>query len=272
MTASTRRQKSAVRDVADALRRDAIDRAYGELLGSEDDLIRRYGVSRPTLRQAVALVCQENLLRVRRGVGGGYFACRPDVRAVAHVAAVFLRSRKTRMLEVIQAVEPMRVELATLAASCPDPAARDRLRLFVERERSISDDALRYKDFVRYEHEFGDILADMSGNQVIALFLDILYDFSTMLDRGQDIYINRPDRVNEYRAKRNRLAEAVLEGDVEVTIVAARRCAMNISEWMMEGLNEENGRSDLLHLSGDEPTPPPRLASPPRMAAKRAPV
>ena len=217
------RKPSAVREAADALRRDAIDRQDGELLGAEEDLIRRYGVSRPTLRQAAALVCQENLLTVRRGVGGGYFASRPDSRAVAHMAAVYLRTRQTSVTEVIRAVEPIRIELAKLAAAGDNEAAREEMRQFLAHDREISNEQLRFRDFLRSEREFGRILGEMSGNTVISLFLHILYDFSGMLGRNEDIYINRPDRVGEYRDKRNRLAEALIEGDEELAVVAAKR-------------------------------------------------
>ena len=46
---------SIVRRVADAIRRDALQLTEGQLLGSEDELILRYSVSRPTLRQAADL-------------------------------------------------------------------------------------------------------------------------------------------------------------------------------------------------------------------------
>jgi DNA-binding FadR family transcriptional regulator len=243
------RRPSAVREAADALRRDAIGREDGELLGAEEDLIRRYGVSRPTLRQAAALVAQENLLRVKRGVGGGYFASRPDSRAVAHMAAVYLRTRHTTVTEVIRAVEPIRIELAKLAASGDNEAAREEMRQFLAREREISNEQLRYRDFLRSEREFGRILGEMSGNKVISLFLLILYDFSGMLGRSEDIYINRPHRVGEYREKRNRLAEALLEGDPELAVVAARRCAMNATEWLLEDLGIQSASSAFGHLA-----------------------
>jgi DNA-binding FadR family transcriptional regulator len=269
--AKAARKPSAVRAAADALRRDAIDREDGELLGAEEDLIRRYGVSRPTLRQAAALVAQENLLRVKRGVGGGYFVSRPDSRAVAHMAAVFLRTRQTRVSEVIGALAPVRIELAKLAAAGTNVEAREEMRQFLAQERAIPDDQIRYRDFLRSEREFGRILGELGGNQVISLFLDILYDFSGMLGRGEDIYVNRPDRVNEYRDKRNRLAEAIIEGDVELSIVAARRCALVAQDWILKDLGRQSTSSAFLHLAGEtEARAAPAPAKPRKAATTRA--
>lgn len=245
------RKPSAVRAAADALRRDAIDRDDGDLLGAEEDLIRRYGVSRPTLRQAAALVAQENLLKVKRGVGGGYFASRPDSQAVAHMAAVYLRTRQTRVSEVISAVAPIRIELCKLAAASDNAAAREEMRRFLEKEREVPHDQLRYRDFLLGEREFGRILEEMSGNRVVSLFLEILYDFSSMLGRGEDIYVNRPDRVAEYREKRNRLAEALIEGDVELAVVAAKRCAMTSTDWMLEDAERGPGAGAFIRLAGE---------------------
>src|ERR1700742_5135849 len=92
-----RQPSAAVRQVVEGLRAQSLQCAEGEMLGSEDDLLARYRVSRPTLRQAAALVTQEQLLQVRRGVRGGYIARRPTSRAVAHMAAIYLRTRDTSL-------------------------------------------------------------------------------------------------------------------------------------------------------------------------------
>jgi DNA-binding FadR family transcriptional regulator len=201
------------------------------------------------LRLAAALVAQENLLKVKRGVGGGYFASRPDSRVVAHIAAIYLRTRETRVSEVIRSVEPIRVELAKLAAASDNETARDEMRRFVARERETTDGEHAYREFLRSEREFGNLLGKMAGNGVISLFQLILFHFSGMLGRDEDIYINRPNRVEEYRQMRNRLADAVIEGDAQMAAVAAQRCAQKASEWLLEDLGSQSSNSAFMHLA-----------------------
>jgi GntR family transcriptional repressor for pyruvate dehydrogenase complex len=269
-------RRSIVRRVADAIRRDALERAEGDLLGSEDDLILRYGVSRPTLRQAAALVAQENLVVVKRGVGGGYFVRRPDSQAVAHVAAVFLRSRSTRVDEIIQALAPIRIELAKQASRSTDPELRGRLRRFLEQEEQREQ--VSFGEFLRSEREFGRLISELSGNQVISLFLEILYDCTAMLSRDEDIFRNHPERVAEYRGKRMRMAAALLDGDEQIAVVAATRCAAATADWMMQDLEHRAPLERLVSIPafGDEPRsrgsqdeaePAPRRAAPAASAA-----
>ena len=47
------------------LRKQALETPPGELIGSETELLGVYEVSRPTLRQAAALLSQEQLIMVR---------------------------------------------------------------------------------------------------------------------------------------------------------------------------------------------------------------
>ena len=59
------------RQLADLIRA-AIDRgeyAPGSLLPSEDELARRYNVSRPTVNRAMSILRSEGLIRVERGRG-----------------------------------------------------------------------------------------------------------------------------------------------------------------------------------------------------------
>jgi len=85
------KSQPVVRKAVNQLRQECIQREPGTLLGQEEELLRRLGISRPTLRQAAALLGQEQLMNVRRGPGGGYFTTRPDISAVVHMAAIWLQ-------------------------------------------------------------------------------------------------------------------------------------------------------------------------------------
>ena len=196
-------------------------------------MIQLLGVSRPTLRQASAQVAQESLIRIRRGVGGGYFAHIPDSMTVSRIAAIYLQSRNAGIEEAIHAMKPLRIEIARLAARNRDPEMIAELRAFLETEDDAANSAdYSYRNFLRSERAFGRILGEMSGNSLLTLFLNTLYDFTALLRREEDVLLNHPDRVRAYRKLRAQMARAIVEGDEEISMVATRRCSNIISEWM----------------------------------------
>lgn len=77
---------------AETLREIALAKPQGELLGSEDELVDLLGVSRATVRQAARLLEREGVLRVRRGINGGYFAARPNIEMVETVFCAYLKT------------------------------------------------------------------------------------------------------------------------------------------------------------------------------------
>src|SRR5205823_10135158 len=50
----------------------------GDVLGSEDEMRERYGVSRQVLREAVRLLEHHGVAKMRRGPGGGLVVTEPD--------------------------------------------------------------------------------------------------------------------------------------------------------------------------------------------------
>jgi len=228
---ASRKSHSAVRSVAQRIREDVLGRSDGELLGSEDDLVARYGVSRPTLRQATSILVQEQLVTIRRGVRGGYFARIPTTRGVAHPAAVYLLAHATSMQEIIEAVAPIKAELAVLACRCDDADMRQQLTEFALKALPADHDDL-YVTFLRSERNFSRILGRMSGNKVLALFLNILYDFCAQVPPERDVYRNRPDRIRTYWEARAGMVNAILARDGEVAAVYATRCADMVANWM----------------------------------------
>ena len=235
---------TAVAKVVRRLREHALSTEAGQLLGSEDQLVETYGVSRPTLRQAAALVAQEQLLMVRRGVGGGYFARRPDTQAVAHMAAIYLQARSTTLGEIIKAIEPIKVEMAALASANRDPAMLEQWREFQERDRQVESEG-GYREFLRSEREFSRLLGVACGNNVLELFVLTLYEFCASIRREEDVYRDHPERVHDYWSRRQALVSAILLGDSEMAALTASRCARMVTDWMVEDVARQR------HPDGD---------------------
>jgi GntR family transcriptional regulator, transcriptional repressor for pyruvate dehydrogenase complex len=229
-----RKKESAVASAAAQLRNISMEKDDGEFIGSEEDLISILQVSRPTLRQASAQVVQENLISVRRGVGGGYFACVPDSMTVSRMAAIYLQSRTMHFSDILQVIKPLRIEIAGLAARNNSKAGREKLVSFIDEEEADLADASKqtYRRFVASELEFGRIIAKLSGNAVLNLFLNIVYDLTPMMRRDEDVWVNHPERVEAYRRQRIKTAKAILEGDDEIARLSSSRCSGLIVEWL----------------------------------------
>jgi GntR family transcriptional regulator, transcriptional repressor for pyruvate dehydrogenase complex len=234
-----RERTTAVSKVAHKLREHALSTPPGELMGSEDNLVATYAVSRPTLRQAAALVAQEQVIMVRRGMGGGYFARRPDTNAVAHMAAIYLQSRRTTLGEIVNAIGPIKVEIATLAAQNRDPAILGAWRKFQAQDKE-EEPAGGYREFLRSEREFGRILGAACRNGVLELFVLILYEFCASIQPDEDVYRDRPDRVHASWLRRQMCVSAIIEGDAEVAALSMARSARMVTDWTVEDMADQD--------------------------------
>src|SRR5690242_18332590 len=75
----------------------------GEALPHEPVLTQQFGVSRPTLREALGVLESQRLIRVHRGSGGGAHVQAPDADVVARYAGLVLEFRHATLQDVLLA-------------------------------------------------------------------------------------------------------------------------------------------------------------------------
>jgi GntR family transcriptional repressor for pyruvate dehydrogenase complex len=201
----------------------------GDYLGAEDELLGRFGVSRPTLRQAAKMVERDRLISIRRGTKGGYFAERPDARDAIQSLARFLRLRGASLGDVIQVTRPVSEEAAVAAARLRTSEEAERMREFVDRIGGHDTP----RELIVAEVELARMIARMSGNPVVELVMEIGYSFG-LDERGSDLYADA-DRRERTRAMQRSLCQAIIDGDADIARLMMRRRSEQFDIWLHLG-------------------------------------
>src|SRR3546814_273659 len=157
--------------VATAVLRDIADAGWpvATLLGSERELMERYGVSRAVLREAVRVLEHHQVAKMRRGPGGGLFVSEPGVAATTEAVALHLHRlaiTPAQLFEVRTAVELAVLERGVERLEDDDVAELERA---LEAEQAATTDELR-----GLAHGVHPVLAGTSGNRVPELLSRVL--------------------------------------------------------------------------------------------------
>jgi DNA-binding FadR family transcriptional regulator len=160
--------------IADELRRLIVsgELADGESLGHEPDLVDRFGVSRPSLREALRILEAEGLVTVKRGVLGGVIVHQPNGRMTARTTALLLQARNVPLADVYDArsmIEPVAARIVAQSRSRRSAAA-DLRRLTAEQLEVIDDP----EAFGRANSAFHSRLVELAGNQTLSIVAEML--------------------------------------------------------------------------------------------------
>lgn len=194
-------------------------------LGSEDELLARFGISRPTLRQAAKMVANDRLIAVRRGSGGGFYASRPDAADAVRALARYLRLNGATLHDVFVVNSLIAEQAGVLAASCTDPALRAELAGFAER----IDANQTAGEIVRAENELARLLTRMTGNPAIELVMAIGYTFGMEEQRVR--FYGQPEDREKARDLQRGLCQAVLGRDPDIARLLMRRRSAMLEQW-----------------------------------------
>lgn len=178
-------------------------------IGSEDDVMRALGVSRPTLRQAVRILEHQQLITVRRGMGGGLFGRRPNGDAVTHMASLFLRSEGATFGALIETQILLGYASAELAARNPDEQQRTRVATYYADalpEGPMSGTASQFREIAG---GFQTVLAEVAGNPCLQLFVSVLMDLARPV--GVQIFDDHT-HVEQTVSNHQKVGNAVLRG------------------------------------------------------------
>jgi DNA-binding FadR family transcriptional regulator len=146
--------------------------AQGDKLPPETELAQQFGVSRPTIREALGGLVSAGLIRKIPGVAGGSFvnSVNPDSLSemLRESVATTLRHGTVDVSELTQVRRALEVPSARWAAENREEEHLEALRKVVERQRTTTLDD---PDIPLYDLEFHSTIGAASGNRLLAAFI-----------------------------------------------------------------------------------------------------
>jgi GntR family transcriptional regulator, transcriptional repressor for pyruvate dehydrogenase complex len=141
----------------------------GDFLGREEDLAGEFGVSRPTLREALRVLTSGNLIRATKGPGGGIFVAHTAdqgmSRSLSDAIAMMLETGAASLEELLDARLLLEVPLAGLAAYHADAESIRRMHAIVGSEREAASGDLGA--LAAADAELHRVIASAAGNRML---------------------------------------------------------------------------------------------------------
>jgi DNA-binding FadR family transcriptional regulator len=154
--------------------RDAIlsgEYRSGDRLPIESELSERFAVSRSVVRQALLILDQQGLVRVRSGVGGGPFVAHETLPAAVAALENVLTVDPTSVTEFARAKLVLEPEVNAMAA---ESISEDRIAALDANIAATRASLERGDRATGLMIEFHSILVNSTGNRFLALIVELM--------------------------------------------------------------------------------------------------
>lgn len=216
--------------IAERLRRRITDGSLrdGDMLPKFEDLLEEFGVSKPSLREALRILETEGLITVRRGNVGGAVVHPPGSRDAAYMIGLVLESRSVRLPDLASAIKYLEPQCAALCAEREDRAEAILPTLLAIQSRAmelIDDD----DSFTANAREFHEAIVALCGNETTKLVIGALEALWSARERDWARRAIRTQTFPDDQTRREgirahqRLIDLIAQGDAAGASRVARR-------------------------------------------------
>lgn len=216
---------STLQAAAASLRALILAAEDGALLGSEEDLQEKLGVSRATVRQIARLLEREGLLSVRRGLRGGYYAARPSLDTIETAVSAYLEVLHVPPEDLTIIAAALWAEVVRKAAGLRSPEALAMAERFSAELRRLPDDA-GFDAVFALEKAIRDTIFALIESRYVELIFQINVAFAQRkFPHPPSLHDGTPAHrafVRGWRASKLLELEAIASGDSELGVMAAR--------------------------------------------------
>jgi DNA-binding FadR family transcriptional regulator len=220
--------------VAAALRRQIItgELKPGEPLPNESVLMARFGVSRPTLREAFRILESESIIKVLRGAHGGARIMAPDGAVAARYTGLLLQYQGVPLADVYRARTSIEVSAVGDLAAAPAKTIA-KLADLVQRGAALLDDAY---GFAKHDTAVHQAIVDLAGGQTLSVLAAMLLN---IMDAHNQHFMSLHGEAHEKQADQlafraqTKLVKLLQAGDAAGAQAHWRKHLNNVEKYMI---------------------------------------
>ncbi|GAA1933492.1 FadR/GntR family transcriptional regulator [Nocardioides marmoribigeumensis] len=208
--------------------------APGAPLPSERELCEIFGVSRVSVREAIAGLEAMNLITVRHGLGA--FVQQSINERYAGSFAKYLELHRDQLIELAKVRAPLEALAAEEAARHADPTA-----LAIVQEAAVAfEEAVESADRARAaarDREFHLAIADASMGRLLPR---MIHELNSLLTEARTATFAQQGQLEQSVADHRAILEALVRGDADGARGAVEQHMRRIGEWLA-GLPDGEG-------------------------------
>jgi len=169
--------RTLTRQIADSIRESILsgELAIDDRLPTEDELAERFGVSVPTIREALKRLAAQHLIRSKRGPGGGVFVNRPSFEQVGeNMVGMLVLLSSLGSFSLIDIAE-FRTDIGRICLNYAVQRRTDDDIQAMQRELARQEDpTIGDVEFCAADVAFHKAIAAATGNGVYSFFVQVL--------------------------------------------------------------------------------------------------
>ena len=208
---------SVTKQIAEQIKASILDGRLkaDDRLPTEHDLAEQFGVSRPTIREALKRLAAQNLIRSRRGPAGGTFVRKPTEEEVRNnlitEATLLVSFGEFDLPDIAEARHKLECMCGRLAAERHDDNS---LRAMAEEVHKQRDENLTDEEFCASDVRFHRALVDASGNPVLQFVMSTVIEALQPIENMVIFKFRDKKRIVR---QHERILKAIRSGDPDKT-------------------------------------------------------
>lgn len=195
----------------------------GDRLPAERELIEIFGISRPSLREALRALSTLGVVRSQHG--GGAYVSDLDARTLLAPLDFYISLTKANFADAFDSRRVIEIEIVRRAAAKADSADVDDLRNIIEAHDTVQDDPVGFRIL---DTRFHEKISAIAGNAVLQRIAYGLYNLGLDFQNFDRRARNDPSLISQSTADHSAIAAAIIARDPDGAAQAMSRHLRNI--------------------------------------------